>query len=121
MSREDCKFFDSCSAPLCPLDEKSLERGIWYPDEEVCRHREFRALQWVKTQKKIAGRGDPSTYFVLEMLDRNIIVRDNIKGLDPSKPLGTERAQLRKWLNSRKEIDSSAFAKRAKQLTSKKG
>ena len=34
---DQCRYFDSCSAALCPLDEKHLKAGIWYPDEEICR------------------------------------------------------------------------------------
>lgn len=36
-SREQCPNFHSCSAQLCPLDEKSIQNCTWFPDEEICR------------------------------------------------------------------------------------
>jgi hypothetical protein len=32
----DCKYFDGCSAPLCPKDEGIADR-TWFPDEDICR------------------------------------------------------------------------------------
>jgi len=49
----DCKF-ESCSAPICPLDEQSLKKGIWYPGEEICHKR--LGLQWIKIQRRIAKK-----------------------------------------------------------------
>lgn len=42
MSNDNCKKFESCEAPLCPMDERSLKHGIWYPDEDICNLRIFR-------------------------------------------------------------------------------
>ena len=41
MTNEKCLKFDACSAPLCPTDKESIDKGIWYPDEEICKNREF--------------------------------------------------------------------------------
>jgi hypothetical protein len=30
----DCKYFDGCSAPLCPKDEGIADRA-WFPDEDI--------------------------------------------------------------------------------------
>ena len=52
MSDSNCRLFDSCSAPICPLDEQNSEY-IWYPDEEICRQRKD-VPNWVTQQRKIA-------------------------------------------------------------------
>jgi hypothetical protein len=52
----DCKYFDGCSAPLCPRDEGMADRA-WFPDEDICRLADVPA--WVKRQRKIAKMGLP--------------------------------------------------------------
>ncbi|RJR46271.1 MAG: hypothetical protein C4576_11315 [Desulfobacteraceae bacterium] len=101
MTASNCRKYDTCNAPLCPLDEQSLKCGIWYPDEEVCAIRDYVALPWVQSQRKIlmrAGRTD--RYFTLSMLERNCIVKGGIEGLDPDE---TEEPQLKKWLRAHPE------------------
>jgi hypothetical protein len=96
MTIPECKKYDTCNAPLCPLDEQSLKHGIWYPDEEICGMRTYAALSWIQNQKKLvkkAGRAD--RYFTLQMLERNCIIRRGIEGLDPDQ---AEDYQLKKWL-----------------------
>lgn len=91
---EQCPYFETCSAPLCPLDEEDLDCGIWYPDEEICKRR-FR-LPWLKTQKRIARiTSDRYIYFTKEMLERNCIIGSGMKGLDPDKE---EEPQLKTWM-----------------------
>ncbi|MEM3907560.1 MAG: hypothetical protein QXZ17_11990 [Nitrososphaerota archaeon] len=50
---KDCKFYNSCSASLCPLDP-GVNGKVWLPGEtdEICRNKEFAGLQFIKTQKK---------------------------------------------------------------------
>ena len=105
MTKQSCKKYETCSAPLCPIDRQSLKHGIWYPDEEICRSKTYGNLPWVKAQKEIclcASRAD--RYFTLEMLQRNCITRKGIVGLDPDEPEGL---QLKRWLQDhleRKEL-----------------
>lgn len=95
MNRKDCKYFDECSAPLCPLDEDSLKNGIWYPDEEICRKRGCKKIKFVQNQTKISKRcEDVSKYFTYEMLNSLQVVRKGIVGLDPDKD---EEKQLKEW------------------------
>lgn len=92
--REDCKKFNYCSAPLCPLDEESLRDGLWYPDEEICTTQPY--PNWIKTQRKIARRcKDKDKYFTYEMLDRNCVMGKGMVGLDPDRD---EKPQLKRWL-----------------------
>jgi hypothetical protein len=88
-----CTLFESCLAPLCPLDTTSL-KGVWYADEEICRSRTYANLPWIRSQRKI-GRVKARGYFTLEMLQRNCIVKRGITGLDPD---AVEEPQLHRWL-----------------------
>jgi len=108
---ESCKFFDSCSASLCPLDPRVKEMQ-WCPEENdsdgICKNREFAGLQFIRTQKRIAKatrnkRREREDYFSFEMLNRNIVVRSGIEGIpDPSdtikNPMGWYSTKERKWI-----------------------
>jgi hypothetical protein len=106
--KDKCKLFESCSAPLCPIDEESLRVGIWYSDEEVCKLREYQSLPWIKMQKKIAKvKARPDRYFTLSMLKRNCVVKRGIEGLDPDKEKRENARQLKRWMSQhppKKEI-----------------
>ena len=98
--RPACTLFESCLAPLCPLDPSSL-KGIWYPDEEICRSRSQGGRPWIKSQRRLARvAGSGAGYFTLEMLGRLVVIRKGITGLDPDIP---EEQQLRAWFQKRPE------------------
>jgi hypothetical protein len=61
MTPESCPSFESCSAPLCPLDQ-DLEKRIWYAGEEFCRSRKFGQHRWVRKQRSIQRRGTRSWF-----------------------------------------------------------
>ena len=94
--RPTCTLYETCNTPLCPLDGSSLS-GIWYPDEEICRSRVHGNLPWMKAQRKLA-RIAAGGYFTVEMLNRLVVIRKGITGLDPNEP---EESQLRAWLQKR--------------------
>jgi hypothetical protein len=101
MTAPECKKYDTCNAPLCPMDAQSLAHGIWYPDEEICGMRTHTSLSWIKNQKKLLKRsGTADRYFTLQMLERNCIIRRGIEGLDPNY---LEDDQLKKWLRDHPE------------------
>ena len=106
--RPACTLFESCLAPLCPLDPSSL-KGIWYPDEEICHSRTYASLPWVRGQRKI-GRVCARGYFTLEMLQRNCIVKKGIAGLDSD---AVEEPQLQRWLADHPERRGMSEEKRA--------
>jgi hypothetical protein len=85
----DCKYFDGCSAPLCPKDEGVADR-TWFADEDICRLADV--PEWVKRQRKVsrkAARGiAPSGYFTLAMLKHDCQIRKGMKGIDPD---GTDK------------------------------
>lgn len=99
MTAKECKRFDGCSAPLCPMDESSLNCGIWYPDEEICSIREFGRLDWIKNQKKIARKvRNKDFYFTSEMLSRNCVITVATEGLDPDKNDFNDDWAIKRWL-----------------------
>ncbi len=114
--RPACTLFESCLAPLCPLDPSSL-RGIWYPDEEICRSRTQGNRPWIRAQRRLAKvAGSGAGYFTLEMLSRLVVIRKGIAGLDPDLP---EESQLRAWFQKRpvrRETSSGDQAARARHL-----
>ena len=101
--RPVCTLYENCIAPLCPLDRSSL-KGIWYPDEEICRSRTQGNLPWMKAQRKLS-RVAAGGYFTVEMLNRLVVIRKGIAGLDPNLP---EEPQLRSWFQKRTEKQDGA-------------
>jgi hypothetical protein len=98
--RINCKFYEGCSAPLCPvLSDEQNSKYIWYPDEEICRKRKG-LPDWVKQQRKIAKKAKPEYfgyYFTLGMLKVRFRVTSSAKGLDPNMDLEKEGLQLKAW------------------------
>ena len=122
MKRQECKRYDTCSVPLCPMDDQSLRNGIWYPDEQICRNQACRSLTWIKNQKKIAKKaGAMDRYFTLKMLDRNIVIRKGVEGLDPDHD---EAYQLRRWLKAhpeKRELSKTEREERTRRLAASRG
>ncbi|MDR0759629.1 MAG: hypothetical protein LBF74_05895 [Treponema sp.] len=81
----DCKYFDGCSAPLCPKDEGIADR-TWFPDEDMCRLADV--PEWIRRQKKISRRAAPDGYFTVAMLKHDCRIAKGMKGIDPN---GTDR------------------------------
>ena len=108
--RPVCTLYETCNTPLCPLDGSSLN-GIWYPDEEICRSRVHGNLPWIKAQRKLS-RVAASGYFTVEMLNRLVVIRKGIAGLDPNVP---EEPQLRAWFQNRAEKQDGATEAKAER------
>ena len=102
--RNNCKYYDGCSAPLCPmLSEDENQNYIWYPDEEICK-RTSNLPEWVKQQRKVAKKANPDSYwfyFTLDMLKVRFRVTKSVKGIDPNKE---ESPQLKQWFKRNKGI-----------------
>lgn len=94
---EACPSHLNCSASMCPFDPL-LKEVCWYPEDGICR-KNF-PPEWVKIQKKIAGRTRSlNTYYTFKMLSRNCIVKKGITGIDPNR---AEEEQLKKWFRDHK-------------------
>lgn len=109
MNVEKCGLFEGCDAPLCPLQQNTLEGGLWYPDEEICRARKFQSLPWIKKQKRIAKLGlTPDDGFLpVSMLTAIQVVTKNLKGADPD-----DFESEAKWLKQRAEKRATVSQKR---------
>ena len=92
--REECKMYEVCEAPFCPLESNSLI--IWYAGEEICREREHKSLPWGQAQRKLA-KVKSTGYFTLAMLKQDCFIKAGIQGLDPDKE---EKSQLQLWLKN---------------------
>ena len=118
---KDCKHDDSCNAPICPLDEKSTSKCIWYPDEEICHSRKFASMMFIQKQRLVAKReGEETKYFTFEMLNRNIVVKQGIIGIDPDQEIESANRAERKWISDhpeRKPLSRDVRMERHKQVT----
>jgi len=107
MAAKDCRRYESCNAPLCPMDEKSLKSAIWYPDDEICRLNEFCNEIWIDRQKRIAKKRNKNTYYTHSMLQHNCIIGKAISGIDPDCPLEDIEKATESWKKKHPEINIS--------------
>jgi hypothetical protein len=86
----DCRYFDECSAPICPKDE-GVKNMTWFPDEPVCRLNN--SPEWVTRQRRIAHKvkGFEAGYFTLAMLQQDCRIAQGIKGINPD---GTDKERV---------------------------
>jgi len=112
--REECKMYEVCEAPFCPLEPNSLI--IWYAGEEICRDRVHRNIPLVQAQRKLA-KVDAVGYFTLAMLKQDCFIKVGIQGLDPDKE---EKTQLQLWFKNhpqKQKISDEDRAQRRKRMT----
>jgi hypothetical protein len=83
----ECKYFDGCSAPLCPKDSGAALR-TWFPDEDICRLADV--PEWVRKQRKVSRKAAPGGYFTLAMLKHDCRICQGMKGIDPD---GTDQVR----------------------------
>jgi hypothetical protein len=105
----ECKYFDGCSAPLCPKDEGVADR-TWFPDEDICRLADV--PEWVKRQRKVSKKAALGGYFTLAMLKQDCHLSKGIKGIDPD---GTDReraADETAWFKAHRVISAEMREKK---------
>ena len=113
---ENCKYFDGCSAPICPKDAEATKK-VWFADEPTCRlhepqpsaQREGSPLdvpEWVKQQRKIAKTGADETAgcFTLPMLARRCIIGKKIIGINPDGTEAEREDAEKNWLDKHPPI-----------------
>ncbi|MGC8585739.1 MAG: hypothetical protein ACP5L4_06490 [Thermoplasmata archaeon] len=114
----DCPYFQKCSAPICPMDPEK-ERAVWYPDEEICRNREFNDLDLIITQKKIARLNrmhEIQGLFTFSMLNRTLIVRKGISGIDEDQDLDEAAKSEKTWIQKHRGMSKESRDKMSEHM-----
>jgi len=110
---EKCNLFEECEAPICPLQKNTVEHGIWYADEQVCRARRFQRLPWVKRQKKIAKFALASIVNCLDIGFFSVRMLENIhrlsKGTQGANPDNIDSEE--QWLKERQDAKNNSSNK----------
>jgi len=123
MKTIECPYFDSCNAPICPLD-KNKEKSIWYSDEAICKNTEYSGIEFIITQKKIAKVNKTHSvngYFTLKMLNQKIIVRSGIQGINEDTPIESSFILEENWLKRHKPISKEGIEKRRVNMRKARG
>jgi hypothetical protein len=81
MGTIDCKYFEACDAPMCPLGS---DKPVWYPGESVCKRLD--APDWVKRQRKVARKVTAGGFWTKRMFEQDCRLSAGTKGLDPRQP-----------------------------------
>jgi hypothetical protein len=105
----DCKYFDGCSAPLCPKDEGIADR-TWFPDEDLCRLADVPG--WVKRQRKISKKAAPGGYFTVAMLEQDCRIPKGMKGIDPDGTDKERAADEAAWFKAHPVITAEERGKK---------
>ena len=112
MNENSCNLFEICAtpeAPLCPLQLAAVKHGRWYPDESICRARQFKNCPWIRKQREIAKLGltaDDGFFTVKMLMDIHIVTR-NLTGADPDDPDAESN-----WLSDRNKKRKTRLQKR---------
>jgi hypothetical protein len=113
----DCKYFDGCSAPLCPKDE-GIADCAWFPDEDICRLADV--SEWVKRQRKVSKKAAMGGYFTLAMLNHDCRITQGMKGIDPDGTDEKRAADETAWFKAHPLITAELREKsRAMMLKNK--
>jgi hypothetical protein len=115
----DCKYFEDCSAPLCPKAEP--EKAQWFPDEPVCRLADVPA--WVKRQRKLARKGLPreAGYFTPAMLSHGCRWSGGTKGIDPDGTDKERTVALSTWFAKHPELKLKPMSESDKEKLASMG
>jgi hypothetical protein len=85
MEMKECRYYQGCEAPICPLDEKTRDIAIFYKDEDICRNMEYEGERWRINQFRLRNNPKVSidNYFTLAMLSKIQTISSKIKGINP--------------------------------------
>jgi hypothetical protein len=122
MIPEKCPYFERCNAPICPMDPDK-ERAVWYPDEEICKNREFNDLNFIITQKKIAKinkRHEVQGIFTFNMLNRPLKIYESISGLNEDFDLEGIVKSEKTWIQKHKGMSEKTKLKLLSNLGKEK-
>ncbi|WP_461256883.1 hypothetical protein [Treponema sp. R80B11-R83G3] len=108
-----CKYFDECSAAICPMDERAAQ-SVWFADEPVCRLQDV--PEWVKRQRKIVriGMETITGYFTLPMLERRCVIGKKMSGIDPDSTDEERETAEKNWLCGHPTVKAKTGVEREK-------
>jgi hypothetical protein len=111
--RGKCKYFDDCSAPMCPRDSE-VQKTAWFAGEPVCRL--HGVPEWVKRQRKISKTGADETAgcFTLARRERGYVNGKKISGIDPGGTEAEREAAEKNWLGKHPQIKPKSNNEREK-------
>jgi len=115
---EKCPYFDSCDAPICPLDENK-ENAIWYSDEAICKNSEYSSLEFLKTQKKISKLNKQHVvngFFTFKKLNISLFVRVGLEGLNEESDSKKLKKYEQNWILRHKGISIEQRAEMTERL-----
>ncbi|MGB9677951.1 MAG: hypothetical protein ACPLZ9_04960 [Candidatus Ratteibacteria bacterium] len=122
MISKRCPYFGKCNAPICPMDPDK-ERAVWYPDEEICKNREFNNLNFIITQKKIAKinkRHEVQGIFTFAMLNRPLKIYKSISGLNEDQDLDDIAKSENAWIQKHRGMSEKTKLKLLSNLGKEK-
>jgi hypothetical protein len=105
----DCRYFDGCSAPLCPKDESIADR-TWFADEDICRLAD--SPDWVRRQRKVSRKAALGGCFTVAMLKHDCRISKGMKGVDPNGTDAEQAAGEAAWFKAHPLITAELREKR---------
>jgi hypothetical protein len=108
-----CKYFDGCSAPVCPVDTGAADTA-WFAGEPCCRLRNV--PEWVKRQRKTAETRARETTgcFTVPMLERRCVIGKKMTGIDPDGTDAERKNAEKIWLDKHPPVKPKTGAEREK-------
>jgi len=116
--------WERCPANICaddPEGPEGMALRTWYADEPICTSVKAKGILWWRTQRKIrrlVSRGfDVPGIFTFAMLNRRLVVRPGICGLDPE--LNDPDAE-RRWISAHlglSDAQREALAERGRRAS----
>jgi len=58
----NCRYFEACSAPLCPQLSKTMLKALfWFSDEDVCKNKKV-TVDWLERQRELKKKHRNGTF-----------------------------------------------------------
>ena len=110
--KSECRHYDYCSAPLCPLEREGLFQRTWYIHEEICIVNE--PPYWVERQEKLRKRTkNKTTCYTFAMIKHKCMIKFGINGIQPSMNTMSQQNKLDKeWIKNHKLKKPLSIAER---------
>jgi len=97
-----CPSFNTCDAPLCPLDPE-LDKRVWFTDEDICKSkRHGSGVRWIKKQRSIVKRQTKN------WLNRPVTHQQLYDNSRPRQMSDAKRAELKERLAKARKLKKAA-------------